>query len=237
LDGELGAAAAAALASHIADCDACAELRGTLGALSADLRAHAARHAAPTHLRHAVQAQSDPKMPWHEGLSHLLSRREAGWFGAGLALAASLSFLVWLPLHGIQDQYSPAEEIVSAHIRALQPGHLLDVPSTDKHTVKPWFDGRLDFAPPVRDFAAQGYPLIGGRLDYVAGREVAALVYRRDKHLIDLFIWPGSQPASFTTVQGYNLYAWSADGMNFRAVSDLESTQLNRFKNLLKGQG
>jgi anti-sigma factor RsiW len=118
---------------------------------------------------------------------------------------------------------------VAAHIRALQPGHLMDVVSTDQHTVKPWFDGRLDYAPPVRDFAAQGFPLIGGRLDYVAGRPVAVLAYRRAKHLIDLFVWPGTGPDASRTARGYNVVAWSQDGMAFRAVSDLNASELQDF--------
>jgi anti-sigma factor RsiW len=105
--------------------------------------------------------------------------------------------------------------------------------STDQHTVKPWFDGKLDFAPPVRDFATDGFPLKGGRLDYLDGRPVAALVYQRDKHIIDLYVWPaagiGPQLAGDTTIQGYNVAHWTVDGMNFWAVSDVERGQLDAF--------
>jgi anti-sigma factor RsiW len=110
----------------------------------------------------------------------------------------------------------------------------LDVGSSDQHTVKPWFDGRLDYAPPVRDFTAQGFPLVGGRLDFLAGRPVAALIYRRDKHLIDVFVWPGGRKSAAASAEGYNVISWSAEGMNFRAVSDLNLTELRQLEDLIR---
>jgi anti-sigma factor RsiW len=131
------------------------------------------------------------------------------------------------------SQESLIDQVIAGHIRALQPGHLEDVVSTDQHTVKPWFDGRLDFAPPVKDLAADGFPLKGGRLDYLDGRPVAALVYQRDKHVIDLFVWPASGavalPAGDTAIAGYNAVHWATGGMNFWAVSDVERGQLTDF--------
>jgi anti-sigma factor RsiW len=132
-----------------------------------------------------------------------------------------------------------AETIVSDHIRALQPGHLVDVMSTDQHTVKPWFDGRLDFAPPVKDWAAQGFPLVGGRLDYIDGHEAAALVYRRAAHVIDVSVWPdhsgNTAPPVSGTRNGYNFVHWAQNGMRFWAVSDLEAAQLDDFVRLWRG--
>jgi anti-sigma factor RsiW len=142
--------------------------------------------------------------------------------------APPLAFLVLTPA-----EQNLTEQLAAAHVRALQPGHLEDVVSTDQHTVKPWFDGRIDFAPPVRDLAAAGFPLKGGRLDYIDGRPVAALVYQRDKHIIDLFVWPGaadavSNPATDDRT-GYNIVHWIQDGMTFWAVSDVDRGQLRAF--------
>ncbi len=218
-DGELDAADAAALAAHVEGCAACAALRAELAGVSGRVRAEATRFAAPASLRAAVRPAAPARHYWAYG----------GAFGAGMALAAGLAAVLVLPRGG-----TAMPDVVAAHIRALQPGHLVDVVSSDRHTVKPWFDGRLDYAPPVRDFAGAGYRLVGGRLDYVAGRPVAALVYGRDKHLIDVFVWPGGQPGSSGTVQGYNVIAWSQGGMNFRAVSDLNTRELGALAGLLR---
>jgi anti-sigma factor RsiW len=122
-------------------------------------------------------------------------------------------------------------EVVEGHIRALQGTHLLDVASSDQHTVKPWFDGRLDFAPPVRDLAASGFPLLGGRLERLRGRPAAALVYGRARHVINLFVQPapGSAAPEATTREGYNVMAWREDGMAFDTVSDVAAPDLARF--------
>jgi anti-sigma factor RsiW len=160
-------------------------------------------------------------------------RRWRPWWasplGYGLSLsAAALLFFTFLP-----RESDITQQIVGGHIRALQPGHLEDVASSDQHTVKPWFDGRIDFAPPVKDLAADRFPLRGGRLDYVGGRPVAALVYQRDKHLIDLYVWPAAGDSAHLPTssqrQGYNVVHWAQDGMNLWAVSDLEAGQLREF--------
>ena len=239
LDGELDAAQAAALETHRANCPICQAAQQALLHTRALLRAEP-YEATPDDVRARVMARLRQVAPQAAPAARLHARRRWTWlrgpglgFGLGAACAAAIALLVVLP-----EQDELAGAAVAAHIRALQPGHLEDVVSTDQHTVKPWFDGRIDFAPPVRDFTAEGFPLKGGRLDYLDKRPVAALVYQRDKHVIDLYIWPatsaGAHLAADTTLQGYNVAHWTADGMNFWAVSDVERGQLDAFAELWK---
>jgi anti-sigma factor RsiW len=229
LDGELDAAQAAALEAHRAGCPICQAAQAELLRARTLMRGEP-YETTPDDVRARVMArlrQSEPRpAPAAEPRPRWVLP-SLGGFGLGALCAAGLAFVVLFPRQGDLD-----EMVVASHIRALQPGHLEDVVSTDQHTVKPWFDGRLDFAPPVRDFAAEGYPLRGGRLDYLDGRPVAALVYQRDKHVIDLYVWPasaGPHLASDTAIQGYNVVHWTEDGMNFWAVSDVERAQLDAF--------
>jgi anti-sigma factor RsiW len=259
LDGELGAAEAAALAAHRAQCPICQAAAAELARARA-LIDDALYQAMPEDVRGRVMRQisnasAADSLPFARtlpspasggglgrGRSGEGSARELGWwsrwrarwrptaagFGLGAACAAALAVLVLAP-----QAPDLAEQTVAGHIRALQPGHLEDVASSDQHTVKPWFDGRIDFAPPVKDLAAQRFPLRGGRLDYVAGRPVAALVYQRDKHVIDLFVWPAAagaaRPPEAAVRQGYNVVHWAQGGMALWAVSDLEAGQLGEF--------
>ena len=219
-DGELSPAEAAGLGQEVPDR---AERAAELSALSARVRRELSYHAAPATLRSALRLQFTRARPAARRPGFLQARMALP-FGAGFALAASLLLMLPAPSGtGLPDQ------IVSDHIRALQPGHLMDVASTDQHTVKPWFDGRLDFAPPVVDLRAKGYPLTGGRLDYLAGRPVAVLVYERRQHIINVFIWPERAGPLTTSRSGYNLMRWQQDGMTFWAVSDLNRDELAEF--------
>ena len=239
LDGELDAAQAAALAAHIENCPNCTTTRSELAELSSRLRAEAPYHSAPASLRAQVAARiaaapasppaSKPVRSWWIGSAGTL-RQKGLSFGAGFALAASLALLLILP-----HRTDMADQVVADHIRALQPGHLTDVVSTDQHTVKPWFNGRVDYSPPVRDFAAEGFPLTGGRLDYLAGRPVAVLVYHRAKHVIDLYIWPtrGSSDAESRGERScFNYVRWTNRDMTFWAVSDVNAVALGKFVGL-----
>jgi len=220
-DGELGASDAARVAAHMQTCAHCQAQAAMLRDLTTRLRQEIPRAALPPRLNAAIAARTAPKWHWR------IIRWQAPGFATGLALAACLA-LVLVP-RAPQDV---AGEAVAAHIRALQPGHLTDVLSTDRHTVKPWFAGKLDFSPPVRDFAGLGFPLKGGRLDYLANRPVAALVYGRAAHVIDVLVWPGSAATTEGTRNGYNFIRWSQDGMVFWAVSDLNAAELREFSAL-----
>jgi anti-sigma factor RsiW len=165
------------------------------------------------------------------------------WLKVAAPMAAAvLVVLTVIPLlRRPEGQDLLTQEVVSSHIRSLMANHLADVASSDHHVVKPWFNGKLDFSPPVEDLAQQGFPLVGGRLDYLDGRPVAALVYRRDKHVVNVFVWPSNKSVQAGTPskaqQGYNVFGWTRSGMNFWVVSDLERSQLEQFIELLKAAG
>ena len=234
LDGALGPAEAARVAAHLERCPACTALQARLLTLSTQVRAASLYHPAPADLRHAIQTRiatlatpAPARLRWRP--------RALLPAGAAITLAAMLLLAIGLP-HTDHDTLT--DSLVASHIRALQPGHLMDVASTDQHTVKPWFDGRLDFAPPVKELKAEGFPLTGARIDYVATRPVAALVYQRRQHVIDLFVWPAgtgssAPPPTTRTQNGYNVRRWTADAMEFSAVSDLEPQELATFAGLI----
>jgi len=170
--------------------------------------------------------------------NRFLSWRWTPVFAAlGIAVITLLSvFTLFRPATNSEDVL--AKEMVSAHIRSMMVGdpHLMDVPSTDQHTVKPWFEGKLDFSPPVVDLGPQGFTLVGGRLDYAGGRAVAAIVYKRRQHVINLFIYPETATTAAETLskQGFNIVRWNKGGMTFWAVSDLNAGELQQFSDLLK---
>lgn len=198
-------------------------------------------HRAPAHLTARVLAalprQAQPRkarFTWPT----LFSGGALAWAGGGLAGVAA-SALVFGALILVRPPQTEAlgQAIVSSHVRALLSQHPIDVVSTDQHTVKPWFNGRLDYAPPVTDLAAQGFPLAGGRLDYIDRRTVGVLIYHYQKHPIDLYVLPAtngaSAPASYST-DGYAVARWYQDGMNFWAITDAEPAHLHAFVQALR---
>jgi anti-sigma factor RsiW len=198
--------------------------------LSAAIKKHATYHQAPDLLRKRVErsVRTAGKSPG----------RLSGWrplmgaVAASVVLSLTLSTLI---VHHVQGDKLEAH-ILASHVRSLQVDHLTDVASSDQHTVKPWFAGKIDFSPPVRDLREQGFPLEGGRLDYLDGRTVAALVYKRHQHVINVFVWPDSASAAehLGSRDGFNVLHWSDDGFAYWAVSDLNATELREFAQLLK---
>jgi len=232
-DGELELSQALAFEQHLQTCAECADALRAHKGLSAAVRG-LAYHRAPDTLRMRLKQQ----LPLAEAAPAAViapappRRRELSrWampIAAGLALAIGLNF----GLASRRADEGLREELVAAQVRSLQVEHLNDVASTDQHTVKPWFEGKLDFSPRVKDLAGEGFPLVGGRLDALEGHSVAALVYRRHLHVINLFQWPdggaGSGPRQVQE-QGYTAIEWSGDGMRYVAVSDVEEQELQRF--------
>ncbi len=231
-DGELDAARAAEFERHLETCSEC------LAALEAQEKLRSAMQRAqlyeqtPVSLRRNVRANLPAARPAGFGLSGIWLR----WLAAAAAilLIASLGWRVWPGFRGT-DNFEAAG-VIDAHLRSLQAGHLVDVASTDQHTVKPWFDGKLDFAPPVADFANDGFLLQGGRLDVLRGRSVAALVYGRRKHVVNVFVWPttqGDHAARSGAQLGYQWVEWRKGGMEFCAVSDTSAADLEELQRLI----
>ncbi len=221
LDGELDAGRSAELHNHMRGCPGCAALRDDLLSLRRTLATDIAYHRVPHALRQKLAPSTKRETAW---------RLPAGFAGGALAAGMALLLLPHSP-----DAVS-TNELLASHLRALQPGHLTDVASNDQHNVKPWFDGKLDFAPPVRDVSAQGFVLDGGRLDYVGGRTVAVLVYLRQKHVIDLYVRPDAPTAVSNTANGYNIVSWTQNGFAFTAISDLNINELQQFADAFQAQ-
>jgi anti-sigma factor RsiW len=231
IDGELDAGRAREVRMHAASCTRCgASLRG-YRMLRQVMSTRPLGHTAPEHLRRRLAgALPRPAIVPQRSVAPNRSSMLKG-FGAGsfvsMALAACLVLAV---MHNEQDQRF-ADGAISAHLRSLH-GQLVDVKSTDQHTVKPWFNGRIELSPPVIDLKAQGFTLVGGRLDYVDSRPVAAIVYERDGHVINLFVSQAQDKARTPTIerlQGFNVWRWSWSDLGFSAVSDIDAEQLNEF--------
>ena len=240
IDGELDAGHSREIEAHVATCAGCTEKFNAFRAMREAMVAADLKEKAPPHLRSRIEAmlplppEQSAAPSARPGKFLVPSRRSFfGGFAIGTALSAAIAATVVLTVFGNDRGQTIADEVVSAHIRSLQPGHLIDVETSDQHTVKPWFDGKVDVAPPVIDLTAEGFTLLGGRLDYIDGEPVASVVYKRRKHVINLFVAQrlGAAHGNVTdrTIQGYNVRHWSAGGLDFWAVSDLDATELDEF--------
>ena len=246
VDGELDLVRALEIERHLVECLTCGQSHRNQLALRSEIRSCAAYYKAPERLRRrinaAVRQQEEADLRGSHGRS-LWSVRWPVWALPTLAACLAVIALVgWYDAVLIKKSPKLArsdvltQEILASHIRSLMANHLTDVPSSDRHTVRPWFGGKLDFSPPVEDLSSQGFPLLGGRLDYMDGRPVAALVYQRRKHFINLFVWPQATESrqELITKQGYHLLHWSAAGMTFWAVSDVDEPGLQAFVTLFQ---
>jgi anti-sigma factor RsiW len=229
-DGELDFTKSLEMESHLRECQACAlaqkEIRG-LGRLMKDASFRFTPSARfENRLRSAVRREANEKPVTQSWWRWSMA-------AASVAVIALAIWAVFVILNRPASDTLVAQEVVASHVRSLMAQHLMDVPSSDQHTVKPWFDGKLDFSPPVKDLSQQGFELKGGRLDYIDNRSVAALVYQRRQHLINVFVWParsGSRSATQASVsQGYNLIRWNSAGMQWWAISDLNLAELQDF--------
>jgi anti-sigma factor RsiW len=234
LDDELDAAQTAHVEEHLASCASCAGVHAQLQELRAGIRSYAPYYRASAGLRERTQASV------RQADRHADRRAPAFWrwmaIAAAILLAVSAAWNIALLRSRTSGADLIAQDVLSSHVRSLMGAHLLDVPSSDQHTVKPWFNGKLDFSPDVRDFADQGFPLIGGRIDYLGSRPVAALVYRHRKHIINMFTWPSDATDGGTKLDrgGYHVVHWNTSGMSCWAVSDLNVGELRQFADLYR---
>ena len=242
MDGELDLVRTIEMETHLKDCPACAQKLENQQEVRTALRRSSLAYAAPAVLRVRIQSSlrasigvevQERRIKWPSLLI---------WQWAGIvALLALFSLSGWqwtARLRAPSDDQRITAEVLSSHVRSLEANHLIDIVSPDQHTVKPWFDAKLDFSPPVKDLASDGFPLAGGRLDYLEGREVAALIYQRREHFINVFVWPNPAEANSTRAmesrQGYNIMSWSRRGFQCWAVSDIAASDLAEFARLFE---
>jgi anti-sigma factor RsiW len=234
LDGELPIEEARDIDAHLAGCPVCAREHATRLATHQLVSETLVRYTAPDVLKARIRSalasphSADPA-----------PRATRSWWRlavAGIAIAAASSLLT-LAAARRTATHDVTEELLASHVRSLMPGHLIDIASTDQHQVKPWFNGRVDLSPPVPNLDSAGFPLVGGRADYIAGHQVPVIVYGRRRHIINVYAWPsaGSDPSDeAATRNGYHLVHWRRDGVDYWAVSDLSSPELHAFVELFR---
>jgi anti-sigma factor RsiW len=244
LDGELSSPLRQDVTEHAETCPACARYRDELKELSA--RLPVVRLRAPQGLARRIQARlaverSEPEGTARLSLPAMIAATTGKWGPALRQMAIVLVACIvsvsatWWHMQAVDTQRDIARDVLAAHVRSLLQDATVQVASSSTHNVKPWFAGRLEFTPVVKDLSAEGYQLVGGRLDYVGGRRVAALVYKKRLHQINVFIWPGNSEVALKldTADGYNVASWSRGGMTFWAISDLNAGELRELPSLL----
>ena len=238
VDGELDPLRDREIERHLQDCAMCSQAYKSHQALRTAIKEQGLYFTAPSSLQSRIRSS----LPRPRHAESILRSTTWRWVGIAASLAA-VAILTWRltpPLQGPSTDELLIREISANHVRSLMVSHLVDIPSSDRHVVKPWFAGKLDFAPSVPDLAEQGFPLIGGRLDYLEHRVVAAVVYKRREHIINLFIWPGPLAATEETPplarEGFRHIRWSESQMVYWAVSDLNSSELKQFVQLVQHQ-
>jgi mycothiol system anti-sigma-R factor len=259
LDGELDSITSQTIEQHLRDCRNCEQTYEAQRALVRTIGSATPYYNAPPELRERIQSSlreeiAEPPARKVVRDSQVLFRRRQpelrtillGTPWNWLALAAAIIFAAIIALNLMPRLQRPgndqflATQLIASHVRSLMANHLTDVASSDQHTVKPWLDAKLDFAPAVVDLSSEGFPLIGGRLDYLDNRPVAALIYQRRKHFINLFVWPAAPDATRTpktiTRQGYQLLHWTDSDFNYWAVSDVNEKDLQTFKQQFEAQ-
>jgi anti-sigma factor RsiW len=250
VDDELDVRSAVALEEHLDRCRACAIEERSLRGLQTLTREHLPRYAPSpalvSRLQEALRAEAGVPAPAVASPAPAVEaappqRRSPFWrrLSYALAPAAAAGLLVALFFGRSTDGAPQADAVVAAHVRSLLANHLTDVASSDQHTVKPWFQGKLDYSVAVTDWASEGYPLVGGRLDYIEDAPAAALVYRRRQHVVNLFVWPArggaeGEPVRHLARRGYGAFRWVKDGMAYWAVSDLNEVELEKFVGLVR---
>ena len=228
VDDELDVKSVLDVEGHLLRCGACAQEKNELMGLRETARERLPRFDPPAGLEDRIFAAAARQRP--------ALRRRLPWRQAALVAAAACATLVaTTALRPARDE--AGEEVVDAHVRSMQAGHLTDVASSDQHTVKPWFQGRIDFAVPARDFTAQGFALAGGRLEMISGHPAAALVYRRRQHVLNLFLSPASkdEPRRDFSLRGYRVSTWTQEGLRYRLVSDVAPSESDELVSLVRG--
>ena len=232
LDGELAEGERASVREHLAGCADCSRERAALDRASSLAQEHLVHYQAPDVLKARIASAIAGE---RAGSSASLSARRGNrWLlaAAGLLIAVASAGLTYGVVRGGNRSQMLADAVLASHIRSLQPGHLTDVQATNEHNVKPWFNGRVNLSPKVPALDSAGFPLVGGRLDYLDGRVIAAVVYARRQHIINVDSWPEQGPneePSTTSAQGYHLIHWRSDNVEYWVVSDLESGELAQF--------